>query len=158
MGDRLFWYVTSNLCRLSLLPFVKQKHEYQLWSWEIIIHGDGECSQYIAVYMRIHWLRMIGLVKTQKNILSAAVWCCASHEPGELLQWQFYDNSTANIGMALVLSVLFSLSLVVVVIVVLAATATYNLLTFWLPRYRPQNIFAIWHVAALSHILYYTIL
>jgi len=47
----------------------------------------------IAVYRRIYWLRLIGLVQR-----SPATWRCmlySSDEPGELLQWQCTAMMTA---------------------------------------------------------------
>jgi len=53
----------------------------------------------IAAYRQIYWLRLIALVQR-----SAASWCCVLHssdEPGELLQWHCYDDSTINIVVAI---------------------------------------------------------
>ena len=86
-------YEASQLGRLSLLPSVGWKTEYQLAGW-VIINGDGECSHYSCQLRRIYWLRLIGLVQR-----SAATRRCVLHlsnEPGELWQWQCHDGSTIN--------------------------------------------------------------
>ena len=57
----------------------------------------------IAAYRQTYWLRLIGLVQR-----SAATWRCVLHssdEPGELSQWQCYDDSTINIVVAITITV-----------------------------------------------------
>ena len=62
----------------------------------------------IAAYMRIYWLRLIGLVQRL-----AATWRCVLHssdEPGELSQWQCsvhcYDDSTTNIVVPIIIIII----------------------------------------------------
>ena len=55
----------------------------------------------VAAYMRIYWLRLIGLVQR-----SAATWRCVLHssdEPGELSQWQCMATMTAPLTLVVVI-------------------------------------------------------
>ena len=67
----------------------------------------------IGAYRRIYWLRLIGLVQR-----SAVTWRYVLHssdEPGELSQWQCYDDSTINVVVVITITIirLYNISWVV---------------------------------------------
>jgi len=60
----------------------------------------------IAAYGQIYWLGLIGLVQRL-----AATWRCVLHssnEPGELSLWQYHNDITLNIVVAITITICLS--------------------------------------------------
>jgi len=95
-------YVTSQLGRLSLLPSVGRKNEYQLSGWVIIINADGGFIFWQPVQADSQ-PKSSGLVLGRRP-LGAVLH--SSNEPRELLQWLCHDDSTINIVLVIIIIII----------------------------------------------------
>ena len=104
-------YVTSHLCRLSLLPSVGWQNECQLSCW-VIINGNFGCS-FIAAYRRANgsslstWCKGLQPSSSYKGAVLHS-----SCELGALTQWLLsHEVSSINIFLVLLLFLLILLLL-----------------------------------------------